>query len=344
MTTRTGLDAQVGIKKETTVGTAVTVDSFLEFDSEGLEFDPGFIEPSGLRVGIKHKRGSRLVQSRNSVSGDLSLQHATRKMGTLWHVALGSSVTSGTQIGATTAYKQSHQTGDMLGKSLTIQVGRPQPHSSTVIAHTFNGCKVKGWEFSCSDNDTARLKLDIDGWNETTATALASASYTSAEVFDFTDVASFSLGGTIGGTTELTYTGGTPIAAIVRAVTLKGENPMATERYGLGSAGTKAEQLENGTAIITGTLDVEYHKTEWYDPFKANTASSLLLKFTKSAIGVSGEVDTLEFIVPQMRIKKVTPKVDGPDLVKASVEFEVYSNETNNPFQVKIISADSTAI
>jgi hypothetical protein len=37
--------------------------------------------------------------------------------------------------------------------------------------------------------------------------------------------------------------------------------------------------------------------------------------------------------------------VEGPDLVQASVEFEVYTNSTaQNPFQVKLISADSTAI
>jgi hypothetical protein len=45
-----------------------------------------------------------------------------------------------------------------------------------------------------------------------------------------------------------------------------------------------------------------------------------------------------------IKIKKVTPKVDGPDIVKASVEFEVYADGTNNPFQVRLVSQDSTAI
>ena len=57
MTTGTGLDAQLGMKLETVVGTEVVVDKFLEFNSEGFEFDPGYIEPTGLRVGVKHKRG-----------------------------------------------------------------------------------------------------------------------------------------------------------------------------------------------------------------------------------------------------------------------------------------------
>lgn len=345
MTTGTGLDAQLGFKLETTVGTEVTVDKFIEFDSEGLEFDPTFIEPTGLKVGTKVKRGSRLVQSRNMVSGSISFQHATRNMGAFWKMALGSSVTSPTLI-AGSAYKQVHQTGGLYGKSMTIQVGRPEPSTGTVRAHTFRGCKVTGWEFSISDNDTARMSLDVDGWNEATATALATASFVSSEIFSFNQVPAstgFTLGATVSGTTELAVSGGTAVAAIVRSFTLKGENPMNTERFGLGNAGTKKEQLENGDQTFTGTLDIEYLKSEWYDPFKANTSIVLYLKFEGSVISGSDK-NTLEFIIPQAKIKKVTPKVDGPDIVQASVEFEVYDGETFNPLQVKLISADSTAI
>jgi len=342
MATGTGLDGQVGYKLETTVGTEVTVDKFVEFDSEGLEFDPSFIEPSGLKVGTKFKRGSRLVQSRNMVSGSIAMQHATRNMGAFWKLALGSSVTTPTNI-VGTAYKQIHQCGGLVGKSMTLQVGRPEP-SGTVRAHTFRGCKVTGWEFSCSDNDTARLSLDVDGWNEATATALATASFVSSEVFSFAQATTFTLGATVAGTTELTVSGGTAVATVVRGVTLRGENPMNTERFGLGNSGIKKEQLENGDQTITGTLDIEYSKTEWYDPFKAGTAIVLYLKFVGSQIAATGEFNTLEFIIPQAKIKKATPKVDGPDVVQASVEFEVYDGETYNPFQVKLISADSTAI
>jgi len=343
MTTGTGLDAQLGYKLETTVGTEVTVDKFLEFNSESLTFDPGFIEPTGLRTGTKFKRGARLVQSRVAVSGDLTLQHSTRVMGALWKAALGSSVTSPTLV-AGSAYKQVHQTGDLLGKSLTLQVGRPEPSTGTVKPHTYKGCKVTGWEFSCSDNDTARLKLSVDGWNEATATALASASYVAgAEVFNFSQATSFTLGGTVSGTTELSISGGSAITAIVRGITLTGTNPLAVERYGLGNAGVKKEQLENDIPTITGTLDIEYLQSEWYTPFKAGTKSALYLKFEGSVISGSDK-NTLEFVLPQIAIKKVTPTVDGPDIVKASVEFEVYNDETHNTFQVKLISADSTAI
>lgn len=345
MPTGSGLDAQFGFKSETTVGTPVTVDKFAEFNSETFTFDPGFIEPSGLRVGVKYKRGSRLVQSRKTVGGSVDLNHATRTMGTLWRNMIGSSVTTPTLI-LGSAFSQVHQTGDLLGKSMTCQVGRPEPSTQTVKPHTYAGCKVDSWEFSVSDNDVAKLSIDLDGFDEATATALATAAFASApaaEEFNFSQCTAFSIGGTIGGAAPLTYTGGSSVTSVVRSLSIRGDNALATERYGLGNLGVKKEQLENGMPTITGTFDAEYLQSEFYTPFKANTSTSLNVKFEGSIISGTDK-NTLEFIVPQIRIKNVTPQVTGPDLVTATVEWEVYYDGTNNPFQVKIISADATAI
>lgn len=342
MVTGTGLDAQLGYKLETTVGTPVTVDKFLEFNSEGIEFDPGFIEPDGLRAGQKFKRGTRLVQSRNMVSGSIELNYATRSMGGLWKLALGSAVTTPTLVTGS-AYSQTHQIGDLLGKSATFQVGRPEP-SGTVRAHTYAGCKVTGWEWSVSDNETAKFKLDIDGWSESTATALATASYLTAEEFNFSQAVAFTLGGTVAGTTSLTVTGGTSVTSVVKSISIKGDNALATERFGLGNSGTKKEQLENGMPTITGTLEAEYSRTEFYDLFKANTPTALYLRLDGSIISGTDK-NSIEFLIPEVRFKKVAPSVSGPDLVTASVEFEVYQNAAGqSPIQVKLISADSTAI
>ncbi len=343
MPTGSGLDAQLGYKLETTVGTPVTVTNFLEFNSEGFEFDPGYIEPAGLRVGTKFKRGSRLVQSRKMVSGSIEVNHSTRLMGALWKLALGSSIVTPTLV-LGSAYQQTHQTGDLLGKSATFQVGRPEPSTQTVKPHTIAGCKCTGWEFSVADNEVAKMSMDLDGWDEATATALASASYVTAEEFNFSQVTVFLLGATIAGTSPLTYSAGSTVASIVKSFSLKGNNALATERFGLGNAGVKKEQLENGIPTITGTLDAEYLQSEFYTPFKANTATSLVLKLEGSVISGTDK-NTIEIIIPEIRIKKVTPKVTGPDLVNAGVEFEVYTNPTSqNPLQVKLISADSTAI
>lgn len=341
MATGTGLDAQLGFKLETTWGTPVTVDKFIEFDSESLQWEPTWIEPTGLRVGTKFKRASRLVQSRQTVTGGFETQFASRTMGTLLKAALGSTVTTPALV-LGSAYKQVHNPGDFLGKSLTIQVGRPEP-GGTVRAHTYEGCKVTSWEFSVSDGETAKFSVEVDGQTELTATALATASFVSAEVFDFSDVTVFKLGGTVTGTTELSVAGGVTVPGVVKGFTIKGENPMATERFGLGNAGQKAEQLENDTPTITGTLDAEFDRATFYDLFKANTTTAIEFKMEGAVISGTDK-NTVHIVVSAAKFKTAAPNVDGPDVVQMSADFEAYSDETNAPLMFKLISADSTAL
>lgn len=344
MTTGSGLDAQLGFKLETTWGTPVTVDKFVEFDSESIEWQPTYLEPTGLRIGMKYKRVSRLVRSRESVSGGIDLAFATRTMGTLMKAALGSTVTTPTLV-LGSAYKQVHNPGDFLGKSLTMQVGRPEP-SGTVRAHTYEGVKITGWEFSVGDGEVAKLHLDVDGQTELTATALATAAFAAtpvAELFSFKDVSVFKLGGTVTGATELSVASGVTVPTVVKSFSLKGDVGMATERFGLGNAGQKLEQLENDTPTITGTLEAEFDRTTFYDVFKANTTTAIELKLEGSIISGSDK-NTIHIVISAAKFKKATPSVDGPDVVQAAVEFECYSDEVNAPLMFKLISADSTAL
>lgn len=335
-----GLSAQIGFAEEATVGTAVPVTRFLEFNSESLSWEPTFIEGVGLRAGTKHKRASRVVQSRVTAAGSVEMDFATRGMGLLVKHMLGSAGTA-TLLGSG-AYRQVHQPGDFTGLSLTTQVGRPQT-DGTVKPFTYNGCKVSGWEFSCSDGELATLSLDLDAWNETTATALATASYTAgSEVFHFAQASLFKLGGTASTASGVvSVAGGTTVSSIVRGITVSGSTPMATERYGLGNAGVKKEQIENATPGITGTIETEFtNQAEIYDLFKANTTTALQLTFTGSLIG-GAYYNTLDIIIPALKFKTAPVNVDGPDIVSMNVDFEAYSDGTNAPIQIALTSADA---
>jgi hypothetical protein len=341
MATGTGLDAQLMVGAETAWGTAVTPDHTFEFNDEGLKLDPTFLEPTGLRVGTKYKRASRVSISRKSVSGDITLEHATKGMGLLWKHALASSATP-TAL-TSPAYEQVHTPGDFRGKGLTIQVGRPEPSTGTVRPFTYTGCKVSQWELSVSDNAIPTLKLTFDGRSEDTATALAAPSYISgSKVFSFAN-ATLKLGGTASTTSGKTsVTGNTAVATVVTEVSVQGAAPMAADRFGIGNAGLKSEQLENDTPTITGSLTAEFNKAELYDLFTNNTTTALVLTLTGDAIGASGSSDTLEVILPAVKLKGASPNVGGPDIVSMSTDFEAYSDESNPPIQVRIVSADAT--
>jgi hypothetical protein len=341
MATGSGLDAQFGFKAETTWGTAVTVDHFLEFNSESLTNEPTFLEPTGLRPGVKHKRASRVRISRRSITGDVQLEVATKGLGTLYKHMLGSgSGSTPTQIASTTAYQQIHTPGGFVGFGLTMQVGRPEP-SGTVRPFTYAGCKISSWEFALNDSEVPTLTLNVDGRSEATATALASASYAAtATVFDFSQ-ATLTLGGTASTTTGLTsVAGGAAATTIITEFNCSGETPMANERFGLGNAGLKAEQLENDTPTITGTLTAEFNKTEFYDVFTANTTQPMVLLLEGDEIE-AGNLNTLEFTFPAVKIKAAAPQVEGPDVVAMNIDFEAYSDGTNPVVQVRVISTDT---
>lgn len=339
MATGSGLDAQLMVGQESVWGTGVTPNRTYEFNDESLKLDPTFLEPTGLRVGTKYKRASRVSISRKSVSGDVTLEHATKGMGLLWKHALASAAAPA-QIESTAAYEQIHVPGDFRGKGLTVQVGRPEPATGTVRPFTYAGCKISTWELSVSDNAIPTLKVTVDGRSEATATALAAASYLSgSKVFSFAN-ATLSLGGTVATATgKTTVTSSVAVATVVTEVSVSGAAPMATDRFGIGNAGLKSEQLENDTPTITGSLTAEFSKAELYDVFTNNTTTAMVLTLTGDEIE-DDNFETLEIILPAVKLKAAAPNVGGPDIVSMSTDFEAYSDETNPVIQVRIVSED----
>lgn len=342
MPTGSGLDAQIGFGQEASAwGTEATVSRFVEFNSETLQFNPSFLEPTGLRVGTYFKRAPRTRIARTDVSGDVTLDFATQGMGMLVRNMLGSATSSTTTI-VSPATKQVHQPGSYMGMGLTGQVGRPQP-DGTVKPYTYSGLKVTQWEFDVKDNAIPTLKLTFDGKAEDTTTALTTASYLAGTtVFDFSQAA-IKIGGTASTTSNVvSISGNTAASTVITEFDLTGKTAFDTTRFGLGNQGLKSEQLENNVPTITGKLTAEFNKAEWYDVYKANTTQPLQFTLTGAAIGASGSFNTLDFVMPAVKIKTAPPQVSGPGVVAMTISFEVYSDEVNSPFQATIISADTT--
>lgn len=343
MGTRSGLDGQVGLAAESTVGTGVTVTRFFEFDDEDFAFPLTWIEGEGLKAGSVHKRVSRVGITRKSVSGQLVLKHGTKGFGLLWKHCVGSTATAA-QIASTTAYKQTHVFSTRVGLSFTIQVGRPEPYTGTVKPHTFTGCKVTSWELTASENADLILTVNFDGWLETTATALATASYSSSQaIFEGVDCTTLTLGGTATTTTGVTSVAdGVAMVAVAPTFTIKGDIPLANERYGLLGGGVKKEQLQNDYPTITGTIDAEYLQSEAYALYVAQTPTVLEVNFTRGDAGTSNPFK-LGFLMPAVLFKNVKPSVDGPGLVRSPIEFEAYDDGggSNPILQVSIVSTDT---
>lgn len=355
-----GLSSQLMVKQETTVGTQVTPTLAYEYTSEGLDFDPGWQESQGLRAGQGYVSVGRVQQTAFGVSGDITMPHMDRGattgggMGLWWKHALGSTVTAGTQIAASTAYKQIHTPGSKAGLALTAQVGRPQP-DATVRPYAWRGMKISQWEFSCADQGLAQMKFTVDAWQEDFATALATASYPAGtEVFAFQHATNFKLGGTpTTAAGETTIASGVTVATVATGITLTGNTPLADSRRGLGNAGIKKEQIENAIPTIMGSLNGEFtSRAELYDVFKSGATTALQLDFSKfsangnDAAGVAAGASPflLSFIFPAVKIKAASVHVDGPDILGQDITFQAYSNNVDPVIQVKLVEVANAAL
>jgi hypothetical protein len=345
MPTGSGLDAQLGTKTETTVGTQVTpVTQFFPFNSAGLAFDPSYIEGSGLMAGQRFKDVAQVGIARKSATGKIEIPMMFKGLGWWMKHILGSSggLSNPTLISGT-AYKQVHVPGGLRGLSFTSQIGKPEPGTGIVKALTYRGCKVLDWDLTLADNALTLLSMTVDAWDEDGVPALSTASYpTGNGSWNFSHVNLFNVGGTPSTAAGITtIAGGTPVPSVVTKLTLSGKASLANERYGLGNAGVKKEQLENDFFALTGAFEGEYDSATWDNPFRLGTTVAIQCTSTGPAIGAS--FYTMDIIIPNAKITKAPAEVSGPDLVSVSGEFTVYSDQVNPACQITLISTDSTA-
>lgn len=337
-----GLAGQVGFVSEVTPGTAVTVTNFPEFNSEDVNYQKGILQGQGIHAGGLYDRSGRRVVSTVGAGGSITMDHATKKFNLFWKHMLGGTPTF-TQQGVTTAYIGRHQPGTTDGTSFTYQKGVPQT-DGTVRPFTFNGGKILDWTLSCSTEEILQLALTMDFWNVVTATSLATASYpTGNEVFNFSQCA-LKLGGTAStASSVVSISGGSNATTLFSGFSLTGSTSRATERRGLGNAGVKSEQLENGYRSLSGSLDGEFtSRTEIWDVMKADTATPMQITFTGSNIA-STYYNTLDIILPAVKFDTADVSIGGPDIVTQSVPFAVLDDGTNAVIQVSITSTDTTA-
>lgn len=346
-----GISAQFGIgAPETTMGTAVAITRFYEFDNEGLDSDLARVDGQGLHAGGLGVRAARSVQTTRTAGGPVTMDLPTNGLGLLMQQCLasyGQTLATPTQIGTTGAYKQVHQPALTGGKTFTLQKGAPTT-GSTVEPYTYVGAKVVEWTVSCEAGGLAKLAVTFDAWDElTTATtpagaALAAATYPTSKIFHFKQGALY-VGGTASTTAGLVSIAGGTLLASVSSFTMTHSRRTKNDRFFLGNSGRKDEQLENALQQPTGSLGMEFtSRAAVYDLYRANTSAALRLAFTDD-VGTAGtgQANTFELIIPSVKINGETPKVGGPDIVGMTAPFAVYEDGTNAMLQATIISADT---
>lgn len=334
-----GLGATLGYAAEGTVGTYVTVTRWPRFNSESMALAKTHIESQGLHQGLTHE-ASRRAYVQKQAGGTISMDLSYRELGLIFKHMLGSSATA-TQQGGTTAYLQTHAPGDTKGLGLSIQIGRPFTNG-TIQQFNYNGCKILDWTITASSGQIATLDLTIDGWNETTATAYAAASYvSSAYVAGFQECV-VKTGGTASTSVGVTsISAGAAPAGIISNLVIKGTNAMKTDRFNIGST-TKSEQLVNNFRTYDVEFDIDFaNVADAYTAFAADTAFPFQATFTSPQLAGTAFPYKCDIVIPSLSLNEDPIPAGGPDVLSQKVKGVALDDGTNNVFQIQYTSSDT---
>lgn len=320
----TQLDASIGFKKETVFGTAVTVDRFLEFTDESLDFDRAYYQGSGLRPGARSPRSGRRTLSRDGGAGDIGLEVPTRGTGALLELLLG--------VGASTlvsgsVYQQLFTpiANDFL-PTATIQKGVPRLGANVVDAYTLRGAVCSSFEFSAAAEDVLKLKTTWKSKDVDTAIAYATPSYPAAlDLFSFVG-ASLSLGGVVTLPTATALATGGTAASNVRDFSVTVENGLDSNGYNLGGGGKLTRPPAVGVLGIKGKITAEYDAQTLRDAVRDQTSMALVATFVGPTQISAGQFPTLQIVLPDIRLEGELPKSNAGDVIVQSIDFTAFDN------------------
>lgn len=330
----TGLGSQFGAKKETTWGTAVTVDKFFEYESESLNLDQSYYDGLGLRAGRTFGPSSRTRKTTRAAGGDTPLAFPTKLGGFFLDQMVAGTITP-VQQAATTAYLSTFPIGASVPtKSATLQVNKPTSQGVDT-PFTYPGSVLASAAFSIAVGGALMATFTWISKDETNPTtdpagaALASASYvTGDDVYVHQDI-------------TLTLNGSP--AAAVTGVSWTWTQPMRDDRFFLDGSGTRAKPIPNGLATVTGTLDAEWYDSTYYDLFRSGAFAALVITATHPTAIESTYFPTFKSTFSAIQIRGSSPQVGGADVLDQSVPFVAKDDGTNAPWKAEYTSTDSAA-
>lgn len=336
-------DAQIGIAKESTYGTAVTPSKFFEFTEEDLSYNPTFAQGQGMRYGRRTILSNRRRLAKAEPGGSFTTEVITKSLGALLEAALGTA-TSTAVPSATGAYQQlfTPTTTDPL-PSYTIQEGLPLLGGGAGQPQTFKGMVCNGFEFTLNNAGLATIKWNWLGKDVDTSTALATASYpTGTDIFTFVDAA-ITIGGTVVVPTTTALASGGTAAATIRECSFTYDNGLDQNGFNVGSGGKRARKPALGLRSLTGTLTAEYSDNVLRDAFMNQSDIALVITLQRQDIPiVSTTYPTFQIVIPLVRLEGELPKANGGDVVTQSIGFTMLDGGVaTHPVYVAVVTSET---
>lgn len=332
------MENQVGLLKETTYGTPVTPSRFYPYlDGTDGQYDTRQRQGQSIFVSSKRGwRGDRRVLPKGIGVITIKTELASRQGGALFELATG--VATSTLISGTTYYQKflTSVPGTVL-PSATIQLGKVR-NDGTVDPETYAGCTAVSWEIECPEDGILMISVVFDALSMTTATGLASASYTSGAFLYDSSQGSITVGGSVTQPTGTSLaTGGTAFNNL-QSWKLAVNQQADIGRWVVAPNGRNQPTV--GTLAPEFTADAEYNDLTLRTAYLAGTGVPVVITHTTTEVLSTG-FSQFQLSIPQVFLKSpvLPPMNDETSVVK--IAGDVTFDGTNELFYLLFRTADS---
>lgn len=334
------INSQLGVKTESTVGTAVTVDRFFQFNKLGdIETHQYRGRAKGLRATGWARRSDQQRVAIMGATVPFEMEWMTKGMGWWLLHLLGGTATSGP---TDSAYTHTGTIASLYGDSFTAQGNMPFHPAGTDQAITMAGAKVTDWELSCETSDGEDGLMMLSGTLDTitciTATALASPSYPSSMMpYSWIDLSM-----TIGGSSV-------PISKW----SLKCKSNLKTGRLKQKTSALQEEQTHAGQRELELEVVCDFSSlTQWNRLRATVAANSLAAAVITATCGDTGALigsataPSTTITLPQWSIDKIggiaksAPEGEGAE---QTLSGPILQDPSSNLCTIAYVSADVTA-
>lgn len=325
------IDSQLGVKNETMYGTAVTVDRFFEYRSENIGWDgggPDRIDSQGIRTGERVLASDRFAIGKYGLSGSFELEWLTAGMGWWLHHMMGTVDTSAVVDSNYTHNAFPAQIGSASGDSFTAQVNRPFYLGANQPV-TFEGGKITGWELGCGVDDLLVATIDCDFEHVETGTALASASYSTAELMSF-----------VGGTVTLEDT-----VTKVKRFRVRADNNLRTDNFAIGQR-VKRQPTENGKRTYEWEVELDWENLTQYNRVgslvAAGALASVVAEFRGPTLSGTATYPSMKVTIARARFDQTGAFVSGEEELVDTISGVAVTPSGDNALELDYVSTDST--
>lgn len=322
-------DGYAGFADEVSYATGVAVAKFSEFTKESVAGKYERIESNALRSGANVDRADRFVPNPKGATGDFETEVINQGYAFWLKHMLGTVV----KTGASAPFTHTGTVGTLKGKSFTAQFNRVDANGNDNI-FTYEGGKVTAWELSNATDGLLMCSLSMDFAKETIGAgagvyAKQTVTYpTNGVLLSFVNA-------------TITVAGS---AFDITSASVKGENGLKTDRYGLRTAGTtKNEPLEAEKRNFSATLAAEFQSVAHAQRVASATAAGALavvsLKWQTPDAAHTVQVD-----LPALRFDEGAINIDGPNILTQTITAKALAPAAGgSPVTITVVTPDATA-